>query len=472
MKKYEKQVQQAYLDSEKRTLKRLEEVYEDSLGEINERIEMLLARDDANLQNVIYQVDYQRALKKQVEAILDNLQNNEFETVSEYLTESYEDGFIGNLYSMQQQGVPFAFPMNQELIVDAIQHETMLTSSLYTELGLDIKRLQKNIAGEISRGIASSMTYAEIARNVSNYSKIPLNRAMLISRTESHRIRETAVAHSQEKAVEKGADLVRVWDSVMDGKTRSKHLHLDGQKRRVNEPFEAGGKKVMRPGQFGDPADDCNCRCMARCVASWALDADETKRLGNVSKMDDERKKEIADKLKIPVDELENYSKEIIPINAKDFDDFKKQYKKIWNPDNSRSVSGSVQKINNGKALENNGKSSTMKMNLQFFANMPEEKFIDYSLNPLKAPEKAEAFKRALGYDLNNYTDLMKNIEEHIDESKFVEKGDNGHGMRYEYIMNITGANGKNANVLTAWIQEGNEKRLVSVYVTKKDVTK
>lgn len=356
MKKYEKEVQQAYLDSEKRTLKRLEEVYEDSLGEINERIEMLLARDDANLQNVIYQVDYQRALKKQVETILDNLQNNEFETVSEYLTESYEDGFIGNLYSMQQQGVPFAFPMDQELIVDAIQHETMLTSSLYTELGLDIKRLQKNIAGEISRGIASSMTYAEIARNVSNYSKIPRNRAMTIARTESHRIRETAVAHSQEKAVAKGADLVRVWDSVMDGKTRSKHLHLDGQKRRVNEPFEAGGKKVMRPGQFGDPADDCNCRCMARCVASWALDADETKRLGNVSKMDDERKKEIADKLKIPVDELENYSKEIIPIKAKDFNDFKKQYKRIYNPD-------SAQKINNGKALENNGKSSTIKTN-------------------------------------------------------------------------------------------------------------
>jgi len=65
----------------------------------------------------------------------------------------------------------------------------------------------------------------------------------------------------------------------------------------------------------------------------------------------------------------------------------------------------------------------------------------------------------------------MQNIEEHIVESKFVEKGDNGHGMRYEYIMELIGANGKKANVLTAWIQDGDEKRLTSVYVTKKKVT-
>jgi hypothetical protein len=32
--------------------------------------------------------------------------------------------------------------------------------------------------------------------------------------------------------------------------------------------------------------------------------------------------------------------------------------------------------------------------------------------------------------------------------------------------------NGKEANVLTAWIERNGEKRLTSVYVTKKDVTK
>ena len=112
-----------------------------------------------------------------------------------------------------------------------------------------------------------------------------------------------------------------------------------------------------------------------------------------------------------------------------------------------------------------------LEMNLQRFAKLNKEKFTEYALNPQKAPDKAKAFKEALGYDMDNFEDLMENIRSHIDESKFIEKGDNGHGMRYEYIMNLTGANGKRANVLTAWIQEGNEKRLTSVYITKKKVS-
>ena len=43
--------------------------------------------------------------------------------------------------------------------------------------------------------------------------------------------------------------------------------------------------------------------------------------------------------------------------------------------------------------------------------------------------------------------------------------------MRYEYVMKLKGANGKEANVMTAWIDDNGEKRLTSVYVTKKKVT-
>lgn len=124
------------------------------------------------------------------------------------------------------------------------------------------------------------------------------------------------------------------------------------------------------------------------------------------------------------------------------------------------------------ESLENVVKGSKIKTNLQYFASVPEEKFTEYALNPLKAPNKAKAFETALGYTAENVDALIKNIKDHIDENKFVEKGDNGYGMRYEYVVKLKGVNGKEANVLTAWIEQNGEKRLTSAYVTKKDVTK
>lgn len=99
-------------------------------------------------------------------------------------------------------------------------------------------------------------------------------------------------------------------------------------------------------------------------------------------------------------------------------------------------------------------------------------KFTDYALNPEKAPDKARVFESALGYNLDNYDRLIKDIEKHIDAHKMVEKGNNGYGMRYEQIIRLKGPNEKEANVLTAWIDDERNLRLTSVYVTKKEETK
>ena len=433
----QKKVQQAFLDNEKAVLKKLESNYKDALDEINDRIAILLGRQDADLQHVVYQLEYQKSLKKQVEAILEALHSNEFETVSEYLTKSYNEGFLGTMYDLQGQGIPLVFPIDQEQVVAAIQHETKLSESLYTTLGKDTKKLSKQIAHEISRGISNNATYGEIARNIENLSNIPKNNAARIARTEAHRIQCQATADAQFRAKAKGADVVKQWDATLDGNTRPVHRELDGQIRELEEPFEAGGYKVMQPGGFGDPSQDCNCRCALLQRARWALGNDFTK--------------------------WDKESNGIVKIKAEDYDDFKMKYSK-----ESERVRSNVQKIN---PLENNAKSSKIGLNLQFFAKIPEVKFTEYALDPLKSPDKAKAFQSALGYNKDNYDKLIANIESHIDESKFIEKGDKGHGMRYEYVMKLKGANGKEANVMTAWIDDNGEKRLTSVYVTKKKVT-
>lgn len=106
----------------------------------------------------------------------------------------------------------------------------------------------------------------------------------------------------------------------------------------------------------------------------------------------------------------------------------------------------------------------------RFAALIPREKFVEYALNPIKNPDKALAFSRALGYDINNFNALIDNIRENLGRFPATSKGDRGYGEQYEVRMTMTGPNGKTAGVITAWIDDKDTKemRLVSAYVDKK----
>ena len=302
-------MQQLFLDQEKEVLKKIESNYQDALSEINSKSELLMARQDADMQHVIYQVEYQKALKDQVSAILEQLHNNEFETVSEYLAQSYEDGFIGAMYDLQGQGIPLVIPIDQKQVVAAIQHETKLSESLYMALGKDTKDLSKKIAGEISRGISNGAMYSEIARNIASWGRIPMNNAMRIARTESHRIQIQATADAQWKAKANGADVVKQWDSALDKKTRKSHRELDGQIRELDEEFEVNGHTAMFPGGFGRPEEDINCRCALLQRARWNLGSDYTKWSEDA-----------------PVEIADDGTSQLVLLKEKDYTAFKNKY--------------------------------------------------------------------------------------------------------------------------------------------------
>jgi filamentous hemagglutinin len=98
---------------------------------------------------------------------------------------------------------------------------------------------------------------------------------------------------------------------------------------------------------------------------------------------------------------------------------------------------------------------------------IPTEKFTKYALNPNGDFDKHVAFERALGYNLNNYRELIDSIQANITKYNAKEKEDLGHGKRYEVIMKLQGPNGKTASVLTAWMDDKKtgEMRLINAYV-------
>ena len=219
------------MQNEKKVIRLLKQVYQQASIDCERKIRELAGRNDMeNLQSIIYQKQYQEALKKQLDGILDALQNKEFENVAEYLTGCYEDGFLGALYDIHGQGIPLIFPIDQAQVVEAVQTDSKISTNLYTRLGEDVNHLKESIRAELSRGISNGSTWAEIAVHIAHGMNSPfrkaMNNAMRIARTEGHRIQNRAQMDTLNKAKEKGADVVKQWISTLDDRTKIGRAHV------------------------------------------------------------------------------------------------------------------------------------------------------------------------------------------------------------------------------------------------------
>jgi hypothetical protein len=352
--KREKEVLQAQLDAEKAVLQQLEKQYRRALHDIEDRVKLFdfdLSRidnamsedwiDDATralLQSQrrsrVYQKQYQEALRGQISGILDKLHGDEYSTIQRYLDDSYTSAFIGTMYDIAGQGIPLILPIDQAAAVRAVQLESKVKKGFYDALGVDITKLKKTIKAEVTRGIATGMNYSDIARNINNVSRTGLSNAKRIARTESHRIQQASTLDAQNAAKAKGADVVKQWDSTMDGNTRTTHRQLDGQIREIDEDFEIGGMKAKAPGYFGRASEDINCRCVSLTRARWALDDDELETL-----------KERAAYFGLD--------------KTKDFADFKEKYLKTIDKDKEIGI---IKSFNVGKSVGASAKNYPVKM--------------------------------------------------------------------------------------------------------------
>lgn len=299
MNKWEKEVQASLLSTEAEALKAIEKNYNSALNNImlkvkqfdaeiadldkamnsggidlGEQIKLLTVK-----QSKIYQKQYQEALQGQITDVLDKMYSDNYTTIKDYLINAYSDAFVGNMYELQKQGIPLIMPIDQVAVTKAVLLDSKISKGLYNHLGVDVQDLKKNIATEISRGIAGGYSYAQISRNLANAAGISRGRANNIIRTEGHRIQQASTMDAQQIAKSRGANVKKQWDATLDGRTRIDHQLLDGQIKEIDQPFEINSKKADAPGYFGDPAEDCNCRCVSLTRAKWALDDEELKTL-------------------------------------------------------------------------------------------------------------------------------------------------------------------------------------------------
>jgi len=388
--KLEKEVILDQLHTEKTVLRELRRQYERALRDIENRIKILQADDTPSRA---YQADYQKSLKKQVEAILEKLHADEYDTIHKYLTDSYTDGYVGTMYAMGKgsKGIHVITPIDRNAAHKAIITDSKLKTELYAALGYDMDELKKHVRQEITRGIATSLPYEQIARNISDRTMLPLANANRIVRTEGHRIQQASADDARNAAKAKGADVVKQWDASLDGATRPVHRQLDGQIREVDEPFEAGGYKVMYPGKFGRPEQDCNCRCVALTRARWALDEKELETLKERAKF-------------FGLDKTE------------DFTDYKKKYLKA------------------AKTVENTGKSGIIKADkvISGHASTPKKAAPGIRVIDRKNAGGAVNVRSFYGDDGMKQKDLHTDDHGFPNRHKFGQHGEHAHDYEWD----------------------------------------
>lgn len=410
MNRRQKIVQQQFLSNEEAVIRKLKNQYHHAQKEVEKKAQAL--QEDinrlgamANLavnaeekekflsmqQSKIYQKQYQDAMKKQIGSILDNMQVEEFKTVSEYLQKCYEDGFVGTMFDLQGQGVPLCFPMDQETMIRAVQLDSKISNGLYSRLGEDVSMLKKKITAQVSRGIATGMSFQQVAQQLSGITNIGYNNAVRIARTEGHRIQIQAAMDACYKATEKGADVVKQWDSTLDSRTRESHQAVDGEIRELDKPFSNG---LMFPGDpSGGAAEVCNCRCALLQRARWALDEDELQIL----------------KVRAEYFGLDK---------SKDFDDYKKKYLEIANLSdytNSRAKIG-IQFFSN-KGIAKQSDRQLMKSISSWKTNIAEHE--DKIKNPAKYDQdwdsKTDVQKAGL---IRHWEKEVRHFEDNIKEAE------------------------------------------------------
>lgn len=318
----------------------------------------------------------------------------------------------------QKAGINLSWTLYDHSTVERlISEEPDLLPLPSVNIPLDQQWNKKHITAAINRGILLGDPIPDIAQRLLNVANMDLNAAIRSARTATTAAECAGRIDTYKYAESLGIEMQQEWVATLDDRTRHEHRILDGQRVDIGEAFEVDGATIRYPGDPQAPGYlvyNCRCTLVSAVKGIDQSGAARRSKLGGLS-----------------------------------YEDWKagKDQKSVEYSAKSGIITGRIGNIS---------------------TKIPVDKFTKYSLNQERQPDKAKAFESALGYTSKNVDALIANIQQNLKEEEFVEKGNSGHGMRYENIVVLTGANGKTANVLTAWIEDNGDRRLTSVYVTKR----
>ena len=137
------------------------------------------------------------------------------------------------------------------------------TTQELIDKGILKKWNMKNIQSTAIQGILQGESITKLAKRMANdVGASNYKDCVRHARTMTTATQNAGRVDGFKRANDMGIDVMQEWVATIDGRTRHEHRILDGQRRKVGEPFEVEGEKIMYPA---DPTAPyrliMNCRC-------------------------------------------------------------------------------------------------------------------------------------------------------------------------------------------------------------------
>lgn len=261
----------AHINTDKKLSKleqELNTVYTNAYKEIKKELEKTFAKMEL-LENMTPQErlaianKYNRLvdLEKKIALILGDVNLTSIHDINKALLDVYGLNYNYGGYLVESaSGVNTSFA-----IIDKKQIENILkeNSNPFTQVSFDEMKDKNAIVRDLKREFATSLIKGEsipkIAKRIQNVTEKNLNQSILIARTETTRVENTARLDSFKRAENMGINLEKQWLATVDNRTRESHIELDDKTVPLDDEFGLGMKYPGDPN--GGASEVCNCRC-------------------------------------------------------------------------------------------------------------------------------------------------------------------------------------------------------------------
>lgn len=428
----------------------------------------------AELESPAYRARIERLenLQNEIDRMMQEIYGQEKSVTSEHYANVFHNSYYRNIYEIQRAaGFQFSFSAVDPYMLNQMLAMEWAGGNYSSRIWNNTEALAKELKEQLIMGYLTGKPEADMATEIANKFAVANYKARRLVRTESNFQSAQAQLFSYEEADIEKYMIVATLDlktseicREMDGKIFARKdakvgvninpFHpfcrttnvavfddddLSTLKRRARDPVTGESKLVPADTNYKkwyqqNVANNPKAQAAEKAVKNWSAD---TKQYEAYKKL---------------------IEKKHIGKTLADFQEMKYTKPEFYDMLKTDYRRRNTLRLHPEKALPE-----------METTNLPEMKFTKYLFggeNP-DGLAKGAAFESRLGYNVDNWKELQREIKQAAPKYPATIKGSNEYGVNYEQKIVLYGKNGTPANVVVAWFKdiEKNEMRMVSAYI-------